>query len=154
MHGDTRYSIGDLARRTGLTVKAIRFYSDRGILPPSDRSPAGYRQYPEDAVRRVRLVRALRSLGFRVRELRSLAEVLDRRFPRAAMRTRLRAKRDEVDARLRELAHARKLLDALQACRCGGDCALVARFLDAGSPIRSFARRSAGASGPARRRVR
>jgi len=38
----TRYSIGELAQRTGLTVKTIRFYSDRGIVTPADRSPAGF----------------------------------------------------------------------------------------------------------------
>ena len=43
MDGDTLYSIGDLARRTGLSVRTIRFYSDRGLLPPTSRSPAGYR---------------------------------------------------------------------------------------------------------------
>ncbi|WP_307523331.1 MerR family transcriptional regulator [Streptomyces umbrinus] len=34
MDGGTLYSIGELARCTGLTVKTIRFYSDRGIVPP------------------------------------------------------------------------------------------------------------------------
>ena len=50
MDGDRLYSIGDLARRTGLTVRTIRFYSDRGIVAPAGRSPAGYRLY--DAGRR------------------------------------------------------------------------------------------------------
>jgi len=36
MNGDTLYSIGELARRTGLTVKTIRFYSDRGIVAPTE----------------------------------------------------------------------------------------------------------------------
>src|SRR5262245_36418980 len=57
------YSIGDLARRTGLTVKAIRFYSDRGLVPPAGRSPAGYRRYDVEAVARLDLVRTLRDLG-------------------------------------------------------------------------------------------
>ncbi|MEV7808669.1 MerR family transcriptional regulator [Microbispora sp. NPDC088329] len=59
----TLYSIGELARRTGLTVKAIRFYSDRGIVPPTGRSPAGYRLYDTGAVARLDLVRTLRDLG-------------------------------------------------------------------------------------------
>ncbi|MFB6937872.1 MerR family transcriptional regulator [Streptomyces chartreusis] len=63
MDGDTLYSIGELARRTGLTVKTIRFYSDRGIVAPTDRSPAGYRLYDIHAVARLDLVRTLRDLG-------------------------------------------------------------------------------------------
>ena len=63
MDGDKLYSIGELARRTGLTVKAIRFYSDRGIVPPTGRSPAGYRLYGIGAAARLDLVRTLRDLG-------------------------------------------------------------------------------------------
>jgi DNA-binding transcriptional MerR regulator len=72
MGGDTLYSIGDLARRTGLTVKAIRFYSDRGIVLPTDRSPAGYRLYDIDAVARLDLVRTLRELGLDLPTIRKV----------------------------------------------------------------------------------
>jgi DNA-binding transcriptional MerR regulator len=75
MEGGTLYSIGDLARRTGLTVKAIRFYADRGIVPPTDRSPAGYRLYDIDAVARLDLVRTLRDLGL---DLPTIRKVVDR----------------------------------------------------------------------------
>jgi DNA-binding transcriptional MerR regulator len=74
MDGDTLYSIGELARRTGLTVKAIRFYSDRGIVPPTDRSPAGYRRYGIDAVARLDLVRTLRDLGLDLPTIRKLVD--------------------------------------------------------------------------------
>ncbi|MFE7580134.1 MerR family transcriptional regulator [Streptomyces gardneri] len=75
MNGDTLYSIGELARRTGLTVKTIRFYSDRGIVAPTDRSPAGYRLYNIDAVARLDLVRTLRELGL---DLPTIRKVVDR----------------------------------------------------------------------------
>ncbi|MFF0075472.1 MerR family transcriptional regulator [Streptomyces sp. NPDC005494] len=75
MDGDTLYSIGELARRTGLTVKTIRFYSDRGVVAPADRSPAGYRLYNIDAVARLDLVRTLRELGL---DLPTIRKVVDR----------------------------------------------------------------------------
>ncbi|MFF0476597.1 MerR family transcriptional regulator [Streptomyces sp. NPDC004284] len=83
MNGDTLYSIGELARRTGLTVKTIRFYSDRGIVTPTDRSPAGYRRYDVDAVARLDLVRTLRELGL---DLPTIRKVVDRElsFPEVA----------------------------------------------------------------------
>jgi DNA-binding transcriptional MerR regulator len=74
MDGDTLYSIGELARRTGLTVKTIRFYSDRGIVAPTDRSPAGYRLYDIDAVARLDLVRTLRELGLDLPTIRKVAD--------------------------------------------------------------------------------
>ncbi|MET9735175.1 MerR family transcriptional regulator [Streptomyces sp. NPDC006458] len=75
MDGDTLYSIGELARRTGLTIKTIRFYSDRGIVTPTDRSPAGYRLYNIDAVARLDLVRTLRTLGL---DLPTIRKIVDR----------------------------------------------------------------------------
>jgi DNA-binding transcriptional MerR regulator len=75
MDDDTLHPIGELARRTGLTVKTIRFYSDRGIVTPADRSPAGYRLYATDAVARLDLVRTLRELGL---DLPTIRKVVDR----------------------------------------------------------------------------
>ncbi|MEV6414258.1 MerR family transcriptional regulator [Kribbella sp. NPDC051718] len=72
---DELFSIGELARRTGWTVKAIRFYSDRGLVPPTDRSPAGYRRYDLAAVARLELIRSLRELGL---DLGTIRRVLDR----------------------------------------------------------------------------
>ena len=57
------YSIGDLAQRTGLAVRTIRFYSDSGVLPPIGRDAAGYRRYSLEAVARLDLIRTLRELG-------------------------------------------------------------------------------------------
>ncbi|GAB3296704.1 MerR family transcriptional regulator [Parasphingorhabdus pacifica] len=68
---DTRlYSIGELARRTGLSVKTIRFYSDSGVVPPTDRTHSGYRLYDVSAIARLELVRTLRDLGAGLDEVR------------------------------------------------------------------------------------
>ena len=55
-------SIGELARRTGLTVKTVRFYSERGVVTPA-RTAAGHRRYDAGAVVPLGLVRTLRELG-------------------------------------------------------------------------------------------
>ncbi|MFE7618951.1 MerR family transcriptional regulator [Streptomyces sp. NPDC057496] len=74
MESGTLCSIGELARRTGLTVKTIRFYSDRGIVVPAHRTPAGYRRYGPDAVARLALVRTLRELGLGLDEIRQVVD--------------------------------------------------------------------------------
>jgi len=56
-------TIGELARRTGLTTRTIRFYSDEGLLPPADRTHAGYRLYDGASLARLELLRTLRELG-------------------------------------------------------------------------------------------
>jgi DNA-binding transcriptional MerR regulator len=75
MDGDTLYSIGETAERTGLSVKTIRFYSDSGVVPPTTHSPAGYRLYDSAALARLQLVRTLRELGI---HLPAVRQVLDR----------------------------------------------------------------------------
>ncbi|QIQ01630.1 MerR family transcriptional regulator [Streptomyces liangshanensis] len=107
MNGDALYAIGDLARRTGLTVKTIRFYSDAGIVPPTDRSPAGYRLYDIDAVARLDLVRTLRDLGL---DLSAIRKVLDREVsvPEVAS-----AHADALDVQIRTLRLRRAVLRAV-----------------------------------------
>ncbi|MFB7723421.1 MerR family transcriptional regulator [Nocardia sp. NPDC056100] len=63
MDDEALFTIGALAERTGLTVKTIRFYADRGIVPPTEFTPAGYRLYDAAAVAKLELVRTLRDLG-------------------------------------------------------------------------------------------
>jgi DNA-binding transcriptional MerR regulator len=70
------YTIGRLARRTGLSVHTIRFWSDSGLVPPTDRSVGGYRLYDATAVARFDLVRTLRELGI---DLETIQEILARR---------------------------------------------------------------------------
>jgi DNA-binding transcriptional MerR regulator len=57
------FTVGQLARRTGVPARTIRFWSDQGLVPPAARSAAGYRLYDAEAVARLELVRALRELG-------------------------------------------------------------------------------------------
>jgi DNA-binding transcriptional MerR regulator len=101
------HSIGELARRTGLSVKAIRFYSDRGIVPPVDRSPAGHRRYGPEAVARLDLVRTLRDLGL---DLATIRRVLDRDASLAEVAA---AHAEALAARIRLLSLHRAVLLAV-----------------------------------------
>ncbi|WP_406111898.1 MerR family transcriptional regulator [Kitasatospora purpeofusca] len=107
MDGDTLFTIGDLARRTGLTVKTIRFWSDSGIVPPTDRSPAGYRLYDLGALARLDLVRTLRELGL---DLAVVRQVLDREVsvPEVAA-----AHADALEVQIRVLRLRRAVLRAV-----------------------------------------
>jgi DNA-binding transcriptional MerR regulator len=107
MDGGTLYSIGELARRTGLPVRTIRFYSDAGIVPPTDRSPAGYRLYDLDALVRLELVRTLRDLGL---DLATIQRVLEREVsvPEVAA-----AHVEALDVQIRTLRLRRAVLSAV-----------------------------------------
>jgi DNA-binding transcriptional MerR regulator len=107
MDSDALYSIGDLARRTGLTVKTIRFYSDRGIVTPAGRSPAGYRRYNLDAIARLELVRTLRDLGV---DLTTIRKVVDQELSLPAVAA---AHAEALDAQIRILRLRRAVLAAV-----------------------------------------
>ncbi|MEU3464515.1 MerR family transcriptional regulator [Streptomyces sp. NPDC006733] len=100
----TLYAIGELARRTGLSVRTIRFYSDEGVVTPTTRSPAGYRLYDLDALLRLELVRTLRELGM---DLATIRRVLDRELSVADVAA---AHADAVDVQIRMLTLRRSVL--------------------------------------------
>ncbi|MET8223412.1 MerR family transcriptional regulator [Streptomyces sp. NPDC004082] len=90
-------SIGELAEQAGVTVKTVRFYSDRGLLPEASRSAGGHRRYGPDALDRLRLIRSLRALDLPLPEVR---RILDEEDGAAATGGALE---DAVAGQLREL---------------------------------------------------
>jgi DNA-binding transcriptional MerR regulator len=68
--GRVLLTIGRLARRTGLSVRTIRYWSDADVVPPAGRSPGGYRLYDAQAVARLELVHTLRELGVSLKDVR------------------------------------------------------------------------------------
>ncbi|NYI06393.1 MerR family transcriptional regulator [Allostreptomyces psammosilenae] len=73
--GTDLVTIGELAARTGVPVRTIRFYSDAGLVAPTTRSAAGYRLYDAEAATRLQLLRTLRELDI---DLATAAQVLRR----------------------------------------------------------------------------
>ncbi|MDG4864641.1 MerR family transcriptional regulator, partial [Streptomyces sp. T-3] len=67
-------SIGELAEYAGATVKTVRFYSDRGLLPEASRSAGGHRRYHPEALDRLRMIRSLRALDLPVPEVGRVLE--------------------------------------------------------------------------------
>ena len=106
-------SIGELAARTGLPVRTIRFYSDAGVVTPADRTDAGYRLYGPDAPARLALVRTLRDLGV---PLETIRRVLDRELTVADVAA---AHAAAVDAQIRVLRVQKAVLQAV--ARRGAD---------------------------------
>ncbi|MEV0339995.1 MerR family transcriptional regulator [Nocardia sp. NPDC050713] len=107
MDDKTLLSIGAVAERTGLTVKAIRFYADRKIVAPSAIGPNGFRRYDSDAIARLELVRTLRALGL---DLDTVRQVLarERTVPEVAA-----AHADALDVQIRILRQRRAVLRAV-----------------------------------------
>lgn len=69
--------IGEVAERTGLSLRTIRYYEEVGLVVPSARSAGGFRLYAEADIARLMLVRRMKPLGFTLEEMRQLLETLD-----------------------------------------------------------------------------
>lgn len=123
--------IGEVAARTGVSVQALRYYERRGLLEPPARRPSGYREFAPSVVRRVRAIKWAQGLGFRLGEIRELVRLgLDHMLgPPALARAKLEAKVREIDEEVRRLKAMRASLRALAACRCDGECPILARAL-------------------------
>jgi len=101
------FTIGQMAKRTGLPVKTIRFYSDSGLVPPSARSGAGYRLYDAAAYARLDLIKTLRDLGI---DLATVSQVLDQQVSIADV---ARAHAEALDVHIRSLRLRRSVLLAV-----------------------------------------
>ncbi|GIH22590.1 MerR family transcriptional regulator [Acrocarpospora phusangensis] len=113
--------IGQVAAEAGVSVDTVRFYERRGVLPAAERRPSGYRVFDAAAVERIRFAKGLQELGF------TLDEVVDALAAHDAggatcesERWRLEAVVERIDAKLAELAEARRAaVESLEGCRTG-----------------------------------
>jgi DNA-binding transcriptional MerR regulator len=99
-------SIGQVAKRTGITVKTLRFYADEGLVRPSERTASGYRMYAEADIQKLELVRTLRDAGLGLPAIRA---VLERDM---SLTQALRLRLDAIEA---HIASLRQVAAALRA---------------------------------------
>ena len=107
--------IGHLADATGVTTKALRFYEGEGLLPEPARTPAGYRDYPNEAIDRVRFIRHAQAAGLTLADIGQILTIRDGGEPPCDHVAQLVDQRlGEIDRRLTELEHTRAELHALR----------------------------------------
>lgn len=111
--------IGELAKRTGLSVSAIRFYETKGLVKPI-RNAGGQRQFRRSDIRRLSFVLIAQQLGLPLREIVSVLEHLpEGRTPNQNDWSKIsHAIRDELDQRIAGLTRMRDRLDGCIGCGC------------------------------------
>jgi len=102
---------GELARRSGVSTDTLRHYERLRLLPKPPRTQGGYRDYPEPAAERVRLIRNALCLGFSLADLKGILEIRDHGgAPCRKTMEVARGKLRQLDEHVRELLRARKQL--------------------------------------------
>ncbi|MBT2484671.1 MULTISPECIES: MerR family transcriptional regulator [unclassified Microbacterium] len=104
---DTLHSIGEVAHRTGLSVSAIRYYADEGLVRPTEATDAGHRLYDVDAIARLEFVRTLRDLETGLDQVRRVL------VGTTSLRDVLAEHLDVIENRTTQLQSKRAVLRAL-----------------------------------------
>ena len=113
--------IGEVARRTGLPVKTIRYYCDEGLLQPRARSESGYRLFDEENLAELTIIRSLRAMDVSIPELARILEVRRAGVCNCSvLKDSIAAKVESINLRIDELAAMKdeltRLLNSWQDC--------------------------------------
>ena len=115
--------IGEVARRTGLPVKTIRYYCDEGLLQPRARSESGYRLFDEENLAELTIIRSLRAMDVSIPELVRILEVRRAGVCNCSvLKDSIAAKMESINLRIAELAAMKEELARLLGSwqDCGG----------------------------------
>ncbi len=111
--GRRMLKIGDVSKRSGVGVEALRFYEKGGLLDRPSRTYGGYRVYGEEVLERLAFIKRAQALGFSLEEIRRIVEDARKgQSPCEEVREIVRRRMEELDARLRELQRHRRELKA------------------------------------------
>lgn len=118
--------IGELSAKTGVSVRALRYYEERALLV-AERSTSGQRHYADPAVDRVELIQTLYAAGLSSRTILDLLPCVDAKVNTPESRALLRSERDKIDDQVTRLLEARARLDAIIALSEGpqSGCTLI-----------------------------
>ena len=109
--GRRMLKIGDVSKRSGIGIEALRFYEKSGLLDKPSRTYSGYRVYGEEVLERLAFIRRAQALGFSLDEIRRVVDDARKgQSPCDEVREIVRRRMEELDERLRELQKYRKEL--------------------------------------------
>ncbi|MFB7249175.1 MerR family transcriptional regulator [Microbacterium sp. NPDC056234] len=103
--------IGELAERTGMSLRTLRHYDEIGLLTPSGRSDGGFRLYTDEDLRRLLVIRRMKPLGYSLEQMGDLLRVLDAADHTAEARTVLQDFRADAAERRDRLAKQLEMAD-------------------------------------------
>ena len=125
-------SIGKVARGAGVAVDTVRYYEREGLLEKPMRTSSGYRQYPPDAVARLRFIRQAKELGFTLSEIRELLALKVAPGKSCAdVRARAESKIADIEQRVAQLTRMKQALARLAAACSGRGPTSACPILDA-----------------------
>ncbi len=121
---------GQLAKKTNVKKETIRYYERRGLLNKPPRTESGYRQYPQEAVSRIRFIKRAQELGFSLKEISELLSLrVDKNTTCGDFKNIAEVKISEIADKIHSLNEIKKALTKLVALCSGegptGECPII-----------------------------
>lgn len=125
--------IGQIANRAGVIVETIRFYERKGLITQPPRNTGGYRQYPHEAIARIRFIKRAKELGFSLTEIAELLSLqANPKATCADVKQRAESKISTIHERVKDLQKMKRSLEKLaSSCKGSGpldDCPIIDCF--------------------------
>lgn len=116
------YKIGQLAKAENISVEALRFYDQQGVLSPGQRAENGYRLYSEEDRKSLRFIQSAKSLGFTLAEINELLTIKVERHSHTCEEVKAIAehKLQDIQQRISQLQRFECTLKKVVATCCGG----------------------------------
>ena len=107
--------IGELAEAAGTTAKTLRFYEEQGLLPPAERTAAGYRDYAPEAVARIDFVHRGQAAGLTLAQIKQILDIRDHgQAPCEHVRDLLDTRLADIEQQIAQLSALRDTIAALR----------------------------------------
>ena len=114
--------IGELSKKTGVSIDTVRYYEQRGLIPSAVRTQSGYRQYSVSDITRLKFIVQAKELGFTLEEIGQLLAIRADGQACAEVRAVAEAKADEISTRILKLSLMRQtLLTLAEQCEQTSD---------------------------------
>ncbi len=115
--------IGELAKRTQISVEAIRFYQTEDLLIPKQRSVSGYRLYAIEDEQKLQFILHAKKVGFSLQEIKQLLSLRTDKNNHTCEEVKgyTGIKIDEIESKIRDLQKMKQALSNLHNACCGGD---------------------------------
>jgi len=120
-------TIGKLAKQANVTIETIRYYQRKGLLNEPEKPVIGYRQYPSEAIARIRFIKRAQQSGFTLKEISELLSLNSGHCQ--DVQKMAEQKRQQIDEQIKDLTALRNVLDGLvkgcQQTQSTDHCSLI-----------------------------
>tara|TARA_R110002049_G_scaffold188846_5_gene357297 strand:+ start:1496 stop:1939 length:444 start_codon:yes stop_codon:yes gene_type:complete len=123
--------IGEVSKKSGIGIDAIRFYESKGIIKPKSRTSKGYRIYDADVVKTIKFIKDSKELGFTLKEIKEFLDIKVKSSSQCTIvKSKIEKKVEDVKDKIKQLNKIKKILVKIEDHCCQESNSEKCHFLD------------------------